>query len=179
MPVALQQKASRDYVLAKIDRIYAAQEVLEAKKKLQAARKQRWQYAYEKAAFQKQLDKAMSSRLQAGLGIKVVVEHLRPQLCFAAQFEFMGKQWLITRQRSFFRNRWLIQLQGQSSSTCCTTQSLEERLCYALGKYKNSVSHKEVRVLTLVPSLKKLRQPRLQSLHSHRHLPNLPTPLHN
>lgn len=155
--VLQQQQTARNYVLAKIDRIYTDRKVVEAKKRLQAARKRRRQLASAKAAFQQELDKAISLKMQEGLGMKVIADpELLPQLRFVARFEFLSKQWLITHKKSLWGCQWYFCMEGQSLSTCCTTKSLEDRLCYALGKYKNSFGHK-VRFLTLLPASDSLK----------------------
>lgn len=148
MQVALQQqRASRNYVLAKIDRVYSDRKVAEEKKRLQAARKHRRQLASAKAAFQKELDQAISLKMQEGLGIKVMADaKLLPRFCFMARFEFLGQQWLVTRKKSLWGCQWHFGMEGQDVFTCCTVRDLEDRLCYALGKYKNSFGGK-VRIL--------------------------------
>jgi hypothetical protein len=153
MQIALQQQqTARNYVLAKIDRTYTDRKVAEAKKKLQAARKRRRQLASAKTAFQQELDKAISLKTQEGLGIKVIPDlRLLPQPQFVARFEFLGKRWLITCKKSLWGCQWYFCMEGQSVSTRCTAKDLEDRLYYALGKYKNSFGHK-VRFLTLLPA---------------------------
>ncbi len=153
MQIALQQQqTARNYVLAKIDHVYTDRKVAEVKKRLQAARKRRRQLASAKAAFQQELDQAISLKTQEGLGIKVVADpRLLPQLHFVARFEFLGKQWLVTHKKSLWGCQWYFCLEGQSVSTRCTIKDLEDQLYYALGKYKNSIGHK-VRFLTLLPA---------------------------
>lgn len=153
MQIALQQqRTARTYVLAKIDRVYTDRKVAEAKKRLQAARKRRRQVATAKAAFQQELDKVISLKTQEGLGMKVIADpKLLPQLRFVARFEFLGKQWFITHKKSLWGCQWYFCMEGQSVSTRCTIKDLEDRLYYALGKYKNSFGHK-VRFLTLLPA---------------------------
>lgn len=157
MQVALQQQqTARNYVLAKIDRVYTDRQVAEVKKRLQAARKRRRQLASAKAAFQQELDKAISLKMQEGLGMKIIVDpKLLPQLHCIARFEFLGKQWSVTHKKSLWRCQWYFYMEGQSS-THCTIKNLEERLCYALGKYKNSLGRK-VRFLTFLPASDSLK----------------------
>lgn len=153
MQVALQQQqTARNYVLAKIDRVYTDRQVAEVKKRLQAARKRRRQLASAKAAFQQELDKAISLKMQEGLSMTVTVDpKLLPQLHFVARFEFLGKQWSVTYKKSLWGCQWYFYMQDQSVPTYCPAKDLENRLCYALGKYKNSVGYK-VRFLTLLPA---------------------------
>lgn len=146
-----QQQTLWDYALAKIDRIYVDQKESKAKKRLQAIRKHRRQLLIAKSGFQKELDKAVSPKMQAGLGMVVVPQKRLPQFDFGVCFEFFGEQWLITRKRSLFGYQWQFGLKNQKTLALCTTRDLEHQLCYALGQYKNSVGSK-VSVLRLLPS---------------------------
>lgn len=141
--VLQQQQASRNYVLAKIDRVYTEQKVAEAKKRFQVARKHRRRLASARAKFQRELDKAIGLKTQEGLGIEVIANPKRlPRLCIVARFEFLGKQWLVSRKKSLWGCQWHFGIEGQDVFTCCTTSDLEDQLCYALGKYKNSIGSK-------------------------------------
>lgn len=150
MTVAKQQ-SSWHYVLFKIDRVYTSYQAAAEKRKLRAIRKQRRQLISAKSAFQKELDKAVSIKVQAGLGMKVTVDQKRlPQLHLLVRFEFLGKQWLLTSQRSLLRDQWQLSVDNQPVFAHCPTRKLENQLCYALGKYKHTICHK-VKILTLLP----------------------------
>ncbi len=152
MPVAKQQ-VTQDYVLAKIDHIYAIYKESEAKKRQQAIRKQRRQFFNAKAEFQKKLDQAISPRMQAGLGMKILLERKRlPQFHFVVRFEFLG-QWLISRNRSLLGFQWQCWVENQTIFTHCTSGNLEHQLCCALGQHRDSTTRKGP-VLKLLPSLR-------------------------
>lgn len=153
MTVAKQQ-SSWDYVLCKIDRVYSDYQAAAEKRKLRALRKQRRQLINAKPAFQRELDKAVSTKMQRGLGMEVTVDQKRlPQLHLLAQFEFLGKQWLLTSKRSFLKDKWQLSVDDQLVFADCPTRNLENQLCYALGKYKHSLRHK-VKTLTFLPLAK-------------------------
>jgi len=148
------QQAAWNYVLAKIDRIYATQIEFEKKKRLRATRHHRRQLLNAKSLFQKELDQGISSKMQTGLGLEISVDQKRlPQLHFVVRFKFLGQQWTLTRKQSLFRYQWQLFMGSQPVFTNCSTSNLEKQLCYALGKYKNSVRSK-VRVLAPSPSLR-------------------------
>jgi len=144
------QQAAWNYVLAKIDRIYATQSEFEKRKKLRAARQHRRQLLNAKSLFQKELDRGISPKIQAGLGLNIRVDQKRlPQLHFVVSFRFLGKQWILVRKKNFLRYQWQLFMENQTVFADCSTSNLEKQLCYALGKYKNSVRSK---IRVLVPS---------------------------
>jgi hypothetical protein len=150
MQVALQQQqAARDYVLAKIEQVYAEQTVIDEKKRLQAARHRRRQLTQLKTKFQKALDQALSPQVQAGLTLTIAVEQRgtsKPR-CLA-RFEFLGQRWRLYQQRGLFQSQWHLSTEDQAIATRCTSSKLEQNLCYVLGKYKHALGAK-VRVLLL------------------------------
>ncbi len=146
------QQATWNYVLAKIDRIYATQIEFEKKKKLQATRQHRRQLLNARSLFQKELDQGLSPKMQAGLGLKVTVDRNRlPQFHFVVQFRFLGQLWILTCRQSLFRSKWRLFMENQLIFTDCSTSNLEKQLGYALGRYKNTV-RSNIRVWAPSPS---------------------------
>ncbi len=132
-------QSPRDYVLAKIDQVYSHQRASQENKRLQVAVKSRRQMVDAAQAFQRQLDHALSPLLQKGLGIRMVLDPKSlPKPKFVARFEFLGQEWIIIRSPGLLGGYWKFGADPQQLTRCRAAQ-LEMRLCYALGKYKNSV----------------------------------------
>ncbi|NJK40372.1 MAG: hypothetical protein HC934_01580 [Acaryochloridaceae cyanobacterium SU_2_1] len=125
-------------VLAKIDQVYYQQRHHYHQKKLKTALRHRRRLVLLRAAFQHELDRALSSKLQSGLGITVYLdEQSLTYPRFIAQFDFAGQQWVLTCQRKTWGCDWFFTHTQQSQVTCCTQRTLEAKLCYSLGQYRN------------------------------------------
>lgn len=143
MPIVLpQQQTAREYVMAKIDRVYADRKEIYDKKKLQVAIRHRRQLKNARVTFQRDLDHALNSVTQTGLGIKIVIDQeALPIPRFVARFKFLGQQWQIRQEKTFLGSQWVFSVKGQGFATRCVTKDLEAQLCYALGQHKTSISH--------------------------------------
>lgn len=142
-PPQTQHPQAHHYVLTKIERIYALQKKQRDKKRLQHLIRYRRQLAEAETSFKRDLARVLSPMIREGLGIKVVLDQqARPVPQFVAQFEFLGKTWQITRKKTFWGCQWSFVSQEHNLLTHCTSANLEARLCYALGKYKHTATHR-------------------------------------
>ncbi|KAI9134175.1 hypothetical protein [Acaryochloris sp. CCMEE 5410] len=131
------------FVATQVDQAYCNQRQRYQQRKLRMAIRYRRRLVFLRAAFQQELDRAMSARLQKGLGLKIrLSEQSKHQAHFMAQFEFEGQQWVLTCQRYLWRCDWFFANADQNRVVRCTHRTLERRLCYALG-------HRRARSLNL------------------------------
>jgi hypothetical protein len=138
-----ENRKTQDYVLAKIDRVYSHQKASQERKRLLNLVKYRQQLKQDEAGFKRDLNRAISARMREGLGIKVVFnQHALPRSQFIAEFQFLGRRWLISRKRTLLGCQWCFTTTDQVLLTFCNNGNLETRLCYALGKYKHAASHR-------------------------------------
>lgn len=122
------------FVATKVDQAYCNQRQRYQKRKLRMAIRYRRRLVLLRAAFQNELDRALSAKLQKGLGLKICLsEQAEHQAHFMAQFEFEGQQWVLTCQRHFWRCDWFFTNTDQNRVVRCNHRTLERRLCYALG----------------------------------------------
>lgn len=122
------------FVATKVDQAYCNQRQRYQQRKLRMAIRYRRRLVFLRAAFQQELDRALSARLQKGLGLKIrLSEQAKYQAHFMAQFEFEGQQWVLTCQRHLWRCDWFFANADQNRVVRCTQRTLERRLCYALG----------------------------------------------
>ncbi len=132
---------AQDYVLAKIERVYTEQKSSQQRKRLENLVKYRQQLARSEQQFKRDLNRAVSKAMREGLGIKVVLnQQALPYPQFMAEFQFLGKRWLLKRKRTWLGCQWCFTAADQGLWTFCSSANLENRLCYALGKYKRGVA---------------------------------------
>jgi hypothetical protein len=132
---------AQDYVLAKIERVCTEQKSSQQRKRLENSVKYRQHLARSEQQFKQDLNRAVSKSMREGLGIKVVLnQQALPHPQFMAEFQFLGKRWLITRRRTLLGCQWNFTAADQGLCTFCSSANLENRLCYALGKYKRGVA---------------------------------------
>ncbi len=121
-------------VSATIDQMYRHQRQQYQQRKLKIALRYRRRLVYLRAAFQQELDRAMSAKLQNGLGLTIRLnEQGTRHAHFIAHFEFEGQQWVLTCQRHLWRCDWFFANNTHNRVIRCTHRTLEHRLCYALG----------------------------------------------
>lgn len=124
----------KTFVATKVDQAYCHQRQRYQRRKLRMAIRYRRRLVLLRAAFQQELDRALSARLQKGLGLNIrLSEQDKHQTHFMAQFEFEGQQWVLTCQRHLWRCDWFFANADQNRVVRCTHRTLERRLCYALG----------------------------------------------
>ena len=106
----------------------------------QATLRQRRRRVQAKAAFQNQLNQALSVQAQTDLGITVQFDgQFLAQPSFVAQFEFLGKHWLLACQRKLFGWDWFFKRADTPRLSRCSPQTLEYQLLQALDQYHNQV----------------------------------------
>ncbi len=148
---AAQHQTPQDYVLSKINRIYDGRlrgsslkgrfvdhrsQRLRLAKRHQVILRYRKRLVRARALFKQELDKALQSRTQKGLGMTVSLdERYLARAGFIAHFEFEGKRWIVACQRKSWHCEWFFKHEDQISVTRCSTHSLEVELCYALGQF--------------------------------------------
>ncbi|WP_299488996.1 hypothetical protein [Acaryochloris sp. IP29b_bin.137] len=121
-------------VSTQVDQAYFNQRRRYQQRKLRMAIRYRRRLVYLRAAFQQELDRALSPKLQKSLGLNIQLsEQARDQSRFMAHFEFEGQQWVLTCQRHLWRCDWFFAKADQNRVVRCTHRTLERRLCYALG----------------------------------------------
>lgn len=117
-----------------IDQMYRQQQQRYQQRKLKIAIRYRRRLVYLRAAFQQELDRAMSAKLQKGLGLNIRLDEQGTRHAhFIAHFEFEGQQWVLTCQRHLWRCDWFFANNTHNQVIRCSHRTLEHRLCYALG----------------------------------------------
>lgn len=130
--------SSQTFVSTKVDQAYFNQRQRYQQRKLRMAIRYRRRLVYLRAAFQQELDRALSARLQQGLGLKIrLSEQAQHHAHFMAHFEFEGQQWVLTCQRHLWHCDWFFANTDQNRVIRCTHRTLERRLCYALGQCRH------------------------------------------
>lgn len=138
MPMGLPSSPPpRTYVSTKIDQVSLKHRQRYQQRKLRMAIRYRRRLVYLRAAFQQELDRALSAKLQQGLGLKIRLNE-QHQTQFMAHFEFEGQQWVLTCQRHLWRCDWFFTSTKQNRVFRCTQRTLEPRLCSALGFLRRS-----------------------------------------
>ena len=131
----MQQQTPQDYILAQIDQVYHQHRAHVQHQQQQVALRHRRRLVRARAAFQQELDRALSDQTQVGLGIRISFDGKSlsyPE--FVASFEFQGQLWMLTCQRRLWGCDWFFKPANTLEITCCTRQTLEAQLCYALGQ---------------------------------------------
>lgn len=135
MPLGL--TPPQTYASTKIDQTYCHHRQRYQQRKLRMAIRYRRRLVYLRAAFQRELDRALSAQLQKGLGLTIRLNEQGLQHAhFMAHFEFAGQQWVLTCQRHLWRCDWFFTNTDHNRVIRCTHRTLECRLCDALGDYR-------------------------------------------
>lgn len=127
----------KTFVTTAVDQAYFNQRQRYHQRKLRMAIRYRRRLVYLRAAFQQELDRALSHRLQKDLGLNIQLSEQANQDRFMAHFEFEGQQWVLTCQRHLWRCDWFFANTEQNRVVRCTHRTLERRLCCALGRRRH------------------------------------------
>ncbi|NJM65081.1 MAG: hypothetical protein HC851_05125 [Acaryochloris sp. RU_4_1] len=107
-------------------------------RKLKMVIRHRRRLVYLRAAFQRELDRALSARLQQELALTIRLDEQElGQARFMAHFEFADQQWVLTCQHHLWRCDWFFTNTAHPQVIHCTHHTLKNRLCYALGQFQH------------------------------------------
>ena len=138
--VTLSQPSPQDCILTKIDQVYHHHRNHCQLQQQQAAVRQRRQLVQARAAFQRELNRALTQQTQVGLNIQISVDGpYRNYPNFVATFEFQGQVWHLRCQHRLWGCDWFIKTVGSVQITRCTRRTLEAQLYFALGQRRNQM----------------------------------------
>jgi hypothetical protein len=119
------------------DQVYRRQHQYQHRK-LKMAIRHRRRLVYLRAAFQRELDRALSARLQKELALTIRLDEQElGQARFIAHFEFADQQWVLTCQHHLWRCDWFFTNTAHPQVIRCTHHTLENLLCYALDQFQH------------------------------------------